>query len=260
MNFPSPIAFYIFSYPVRWYGIAYAIGSLLAWRWGIFLIKRRVFSLCPEILSDFLMIIMPSIIIGGRLGYVLLYSPSYFFTHPLEIFSVWKGGMAFHGAALACAFSSWWFCKRQKISWLSLTDCFLCGAPLGIFLGRIANFLNQELYGIPWKHGIVFPNVDSIARHPSQLYEAFFEGVFLFIVLNGLALKTRISRHSGMLSGCFLIGYFASRWICEYVREPDSKCFEFLGSIRISPGQFYSLPMLIFGIYLLVSKKNLKKF
>ncbi|ETZ06932.1 prolipoprotein diacylglyceryl transferase [Holospora obtusa F1] len=253
MNFPSPIAFYLFSYPIRWYGMAYAFGSILAWRWGYFLVKRRVFFLCPMILSDFFMTIMPSVIIGGRLGYVFLYSPLYFAQHPLEIFSVWKGGMAFHGAVVACVFSSWLFCKRRKLSWYSLTDCFLCGAPLGIFLGRIANFLNQELYGIPWKYGIVFPNVDCVPRHPSQLYEAFFEGVILFIIMNVLAFKTRVVQHKGALSGFFLIGYAIARWMCEYTREPEVSWFDYEW---ISPGQLYSTPMFIFGLYLLISKKE----
>ncbi|PPE03224.1 prolipoprotein diacylglyceryl transferase [Holospora curviuscula] len=250
MDFPSPIAFYIFSHPVRWYGIAYAIGTVLAWRWGVFLLKSHIFFLCHRVLADFLMMIMPAIIIGGRLGYVVLYAPSYFLKYPLEIFSVWKGGMAFHGAVLTCALVSWWFCRRRNISWLSLTDCLLCGAPLGLFLGRIANFLNQELYGIPWKYGVIFPNVDSTARHPSQLYEAFSEGLGLFIVLNLLAFKTGLPRSKGALSGCFLIGYSITRWVCEYTREPDLlPWFEYN---MISAGQAYSLPMLGVGIYLLV--------
>ena len=204
----------------------------------------------PRVLADFLMVMMPAIIIGGRLGYVILYAPFYFLKHPIEIFSVWNGGMAFHGAVLACGITSWWFCKRRNIPWFLLTDCLLCGAPFSIFLGRIANFLNQELFGIPWKYGVVFPNIDCIARHPSQVYEAFSEGLGLFLILNLLAFKTRLAHYQGALSGCFLIGYALARWVCEYTREPDF--VPWFKIHQVSAGQLYSIPMLGVGLYVVI--------
>ena len=253
IHFPSPIAFYVGSHPVRWYGIAYAVGIFLGWYWAKFLARKKICSVSQEMLTDFLSWIMPTIIVFGRLGHALLYAPLYYLTHPWKLFAVWEGGMSFHGAILGCALMSWYFAKNRGISWLALTDCCLCSAPIGLLLGRLSNFVNQELYGRVWSKGIVFPLIDTLPRHPSQLYEAALEGIALFAVMNILALRTPIARHTGALSGVFLLGYAVARWICEYFKEPDTINGGDLGvfSQFVTPGQLFSLPMMVFALYLI---------
>lgn len=261
MHFPSSIAFYVGSHPVKWYGIAYSVGIFLGWYWAQFLVRKKRCTLSSEILTEFLSWVMPAILISGRLGHALLYAPSHYMQHPLKLLCVWEGGMSFHGAILGCALVSWYFTKTRGISWLTLTDCCLCSAPIGMFLGRMGNFVNQELYGRVWSKGIVFPLVDALPRHPSQLYEAGLEGIALFVLMNILVFRTSLMQRAGALSGIFLIGYAAARWLCEYFRQPDTingKDLEILSQV-ITPGQFFSIPMIVAGVYLLYRSDHFTK-
>ncbi len=190
------------------------------------------------------------VILGGRLGYVLFYKPSYYLAHPLEIFKVWEGGMAFHGGFLGVLVAMWLFARLRKRHWLEVTDFIAPMIPCGLAAGRIGNFINGELWGrptdLPW--GMIFPQAgDNIPRHPSQLYQFAGEGVALFIIL---WLFARKPRPMGAVSGVFLIGYGAFRFAAEFAREPDS----FLGllALRMSMGQWLSLPMILIGIAMVV--------
>ncbi|MDP3483612.1 MAG: prolipoprotein diacylglyceryl transferase, partial [Sulfuricella sp.] len=188
------------------------------------------------------------VVLGGRLGYVLFYQPAHFLAHPLEIFSVWQGGMAFHGGFLGVLAAMWLFARRTGKSWLAVTDFIAPLVPLGLGAGRIGNFINGELWGrpsdVPW--AVVFPQIDSIPRHPSQLYQFALEGLALFALL---WLFSRKPRPTGAVSGLFLIGYGAFRFLVEYTREPDS----FLGllALNLSMGQWLSLPMIVAGMAML---------
>ncbi len=193
---------------------------------------------------------------GGRLGYVLFYKPSYYFSHPQHIFAVWEGGMSFHGGLLGVAIAFVFFCRKFHIAFFELMDVLACVVPIGLFCGRVANFINGELYGratdAPW--GMVFPHGGDLPRHPSQLYEASMEGVLLFILLFVLLKFTSARDRRGLLTGIFLIGYSCSRIIAEFFREPD----DFLGFLwgGATMGQLLSLPMLACGLYLAFTAKK----
>jgi phosphatidylglycerol:prolipoprotein diacylglycerol transferase len=257
MTFPSPIAFWIGNWPVHWYGLSYGIGILAAWQYCRTYVLSFFPSLTKKDVDDFVGWGMLGIVIGGRLGHVLFYYPGYYITHPLEIFAVWRGGMAFHGGLIGVLLAFLLFCSRRHLSFLSFSDLWACGAPIGLFFGRVANFINQELFGkpttLPW--GVVFPKVDSSLRHPSQLYEAFLEGILLWIVLAWVL--SRCKRRPGVLSGLFLIGYAAARWISEYFREPLETA-SFLGMPEITLGQLYSVPFVLLGVIFLMASRPKK--
>ena len=187
LSFPDidPIAFQIGPMIVRWYALAYIAGLLLGWRFCIILAKRGPIDVNPKKLEDLLVYITAGIILGGRLGYVFFYSPSFFLQNPMEIFMIWRGGMSFHGGFLGVIVAAFVFASRNNIHTLYLADILACVAPIGLFFGRIANFINSELYGtitnVPW--AVTFIKVDNLPRHPSQLYEALLEGIFLFLIL-----------------------------------------------------------------------------
>lgn len=243
--FPDPIAFWIGNWPVRWYGLSYGAGIMLAW-WYCRYLGQRFFHIKREAIDAFVTWAVIGIVLGGRIGYILFYDPQYYWARPEKILHVWEGGMSFHGGLLGTFVAAFLFCWRAKIPLFSLTDCLACGAPIGLFFGRLANFVNQELYGrvtdVPW--GLVFPGVDQKTRHPSQLYEAFGEGIILFFLLMGMCFSSRLPRKSGALSGMFLILYGVIRWLCEYTREPTevSALFPIL-----TLGQLYSVPLFIIG-------------
>lgn len=245
----NPIAISFGSLQIHWYGLMYLIAFLLF----IFLGKKQISSrpwlkIDNIILDDVFFFGALGVVFGGRLGYVLFYQPVYFLNNPAEIFAIWHGGMSFHGGFLGVLIGLFWISKKYKISWLSLTDFVAPLVPLGLFFGRIGNFINQELWGrttdVPW--AMVFPLTDSIPRHPSQIYEALMEGLILFIILWFFSKKPR---PLGQLSALFLIFYGLFRFLIEYTREPD----EFLGLLllNLSMGQLLSLPMVFAGIFLL---------
>lgn len=247
----DPVAFSLGPLSVRWYGLMYLLAFLQFW----FLGKRRI-ETQPHVaqagwsvqqLDDLLFYGVIGVIVGGRLGQVLFYEPGYYLTHPLEIVAVWKGGMSFHGGFLGVLAAMVLYASKVQRRWLDITDFIAPLVPLGLATGRIGNFINGELWGrvtdssLPW--AMIFPHVDQLPRHPSQLYQAGMEGILLFFILWFYA---RRPRPSGAVSGVFLIGYGAFRFIAEYFRTPDAGIFGL--SEVISMGQWLSLPMIAAGI------------
>ncbi|WP_263768421.1 prolipoprotein diacylglyceryl transferase [Propionivibrio soli] len=247
----DPVAFSLGPLSVRWYGLMYLLAFLQFW----FLGKRRI-ETQPHVaqagwsvqqLDDLLFYGVIGVIVGGRLGQVLFYEPGYYLTHPLEIVAVWKGGMSFHGGFLGVLAAMVLYARKVQRRWLDITDFIAPLVPLGLATGRIGNFINGELWGrvadpsLPW--AMIFPHVDQLPRHPSQLYQAGMEGILLFFILWFYA---RRPRPSGAVSGVFLIGYGAFRFIAEYFRTPDAGIFGL--SEVISMGQWLSLPMVAAGI------------
>ncbi len=236
---------------IRWYSLAYVVGILLGWWYGRAIIKRKTNQTNQQnYLSNFddlIGYLIIGIIFGGRIGYVLFYSPSFYFENPFEIFKIWKGGMSFHGGLAGVIFTTYFFSIRKNLNYKLYFDTISCVAPIGIFFGRIANFINGELYGLPTEKpwGIVFPEVDNLMRHPSQLYEALLEGIILFIILNFLIFK-KVLRH-GKISFLFLILYGVFRIVCENFRVPDEHIGYLVGNF--SMGSILSVVMIIFGIF-----------
>ncbi len=257
----DPVAVQIGPIAIKWYGLAYLSGLLLGW-----LYIRRLLSqtklwaaerppFLPQKVDDLLIYMVAGVLIGGRLGFVLFYEPSYYLENPLDIFAVWKGGMAFHGGLFGSGVAIWIFSRRNGINPWSTSDLCTATVPIGIFFGRIANFINGELFGrptdAPW--GMVFPEarlnypeVEPTARHPSQLYEAVLEGLLLFIVLRILTHYYGALKRPGLVTGTFLVGYALARSTAELFREPH-----FAHSLNIEPltvGIAYSIPMLLLGL------------
>jgi phosphatidylglycerol---prolipoprotein diacylglyceryl transferase len=247
----DPIALKLGPLVIRWYALAYIGGILLGW-WLIAreFAARPLENLSKKALDDTISWAVIGIILGGRLGYVLFYKPDYYLANPVQILHVWEGGMSFHGGLIGFIAAFYLFSRRHKISFLGLMDVLACVAPIGIFLGRMANFINGELWGrvTDSAFGMIFPTGGELPRHPSQLYEAGLEGVVLFVVLMWLLKKTNARQYPGMLSGIFLIGYALARITAECFREPDAFLGFFAGGITM--GQILSLPMLGLGIYL----------
>ncbi|MDA0229141.1 MAG: prolipoprotein diacylglyceryl transferase [Proteobacteria bacterium] len=235
---------------IRWYALAYVLGLVIGWRYIRYLVKGTVPGLDRRAVDDFLVWCTIGVIVGGRLGYVIFYQPSYFIAHPGQIPVVWQGGMSFHGGMLGVIGALFLFARMRKLNVLSVADAAACAVPIGLFFGRIANFVNGELYGRPsgvsW--AMVFPGGGPAARHPSQLYEAFLEGLVVFTVLALSAFVLRAGQRPGLLTGIFLIGYGLSRIVVELFREPDIFLGYILGGITM--GQILSLPMLAIGHYL----------
>ncbi len=252
----DPVAIQIFSFEIRWYSLAYIVGILLGW----FLCKKIFISnmKIKEKFDDFITYLILGVIIGGRLGYVIFYNFDYYLNNPFDIFKIWQGGMSFHGGLIGIIIVSIWFSKRNNQNAFNYLDIVSIVAPIGIFFGRIANFINSELYGtetnLPW--GVKFIQIDNAFRHPSQLYEAIFEGILLFIILIYFRKKGLMER-PGFISGLFLIFYSIFRFIIEFFRVPD----EHLGYLlfNLSMGQIISFIFLLIGIYLTITKYEIKK-
>ena len=248
----DPVLIELGPFVIRWYALAYIAGLVIGWRWCLMLAKRPPLFVTAEAIDDFLVWATLGVVLGGRLGYVLFYKPDYYLANPLEALQVWHGGMSFHGGALGVVLAIVLFCRQRRINFLAFGDIIVCAAPIGLFFGRIANFINSELWGrvtdVPW--AMVFPNGGPLPRHPSQLYEATLEGIVLFLVINGLERSTRIRERPGALSGVFLIGYGVARIIAELFREPDA----FLGFLAfgLTMGQILSLPFVLIGLVLLL--------
>ena len=245
---------------LRWYSLAYIIGVLIGWWYGkkiitnITLKKENKFNL--KDFDDLITYLIISIIIGGRIGYIVFYNFSYYLSNPLEVIKIWQGGMSFHGALIGIIFGTYIYSAKRKLETFFLLDVIACVAPIGIFFGRIANFINSELVGkisnVQWS--VVFPTVDMMPRHPSQLYEAFFEGVVLFIIMNFIISKKNYE--IGTCSYLFLIFYGLFRIFSEFFREPDPQLGYLFGAF--SMGMLLSLVMIFFGmlIYKFLKKKN----
>ena len=246
----DPVAIQLGPLAVRWYGLMYLVGFALVWWFGRLRIRANpqgVWAL--KDLDDALFYGILGTILGGRFGYVLFYKFGDYLAAPWKIFYVWEGGMSFHGGFLGVVLALWWFAKSRRQDWLRITDFIAPLVPLGLAAGRLGNFINAELWGrpaaLPW--ATVFPNVDSVPRHPSQLYEFALEGVVLFALLWWFSAQPR---PRGAVSALFLIGYGAFRFGVEYTREPDG----FLGLLALgwSMGQWLSAPMVVAGVAMLV--------
>ncbi|MEX0842430.1 MAG: prolipoprotein diacylglyceryl transferase [Xanthobacteraceae bacterium] len=257
LPFPAfdPVIVTVGPFAIRWYALAYIGGILLGWVYARALIRReRLWGGPPPLtlldFDDFILWVTLGIILGGRLGYVLFYNPAHFAAHPLEIVQIWKGGMSFHGGFLGCVAAVALFGLKRNISILSLGDLTCAAGPIGIFLGRLANFINGELWGrasdAPW--AMVFPGGGPLPRHPSQLYEAALEGLLLFVILGLLARRGALQR-PGLIIGAFAVGYGVARVISEFFREPDAQLGFLWGGTTM--GMLLSVPLMLFGIALI---------
>ena len=246
----DPVAFHVGPLAVRWYGLMYLVGFVLFVVLGKIRARQNLLTgWHPRDVDDMLFFGVFGVILGGRLGYVLFYKPLYYFAHPLEVLALWQGGMSFHGGFLGVLIALALFARRRNKRWLEVTDFVAPLMPLGLAAGRLGNFINGELWGrpatVPW--AMVFPQVDAVPRHPSQLYELGLEGIALFVLL---WLYARRRRPVGAVSGLFLIGYGCFRFLVEYAREPDN----FLGvlALGLSMGQWLSVPMIVAGVGLML--------
>ena len=252
--FPAldPTAIEIGPFALRWYALAYVAGILLGWRHVLALAPASPAALDRRLLDDALLWATLGIVAGGRLGYALFYQAGHFARQPLEILYVWQGGMSFHGGMAGVAVAIFLLARARRRPVLALADLAACAAPIGLFFGRIANFINGELIGrpsdLPW--AVLFPQDAATPRHPSQLYEALLEGVLLFVLLNLLWRRTALRKRPGALAGVFLAGYGALRFAVELVREPDGHLGFVLAGQTM--GQLLSLPMIAAGAALLV--------
>lgn len=255
----NPIAVSLGPIAVRWYSLAYIAGILFTLFWLNKCNKEDGF-LSQKAYDDWLTWAILSILVGGRCGYVLFYNLPYFLRNPLEIFAFWHGGMSFHGGLAGSILGMWFFAKKHKVNFLQLTDSLAVAAPVGLFFGRLANFINLELYGriSGSNFGMIFPNAGNLPRHPSQLYEAFLEGIVLFIVMFALHRFTEIKVQHGKLSGIFLIIYGSFRMVIENFREPDEQIGFLLE--KITMGQLLSLPLILCGIFLIFFPAIKNKF
>jgi phosphatidylglycerol:prolipoprotein diacylglycerol transferase len=229
IEFPNidPVAINVFGLAIRWYALAYLAGFVAGWSYVLHLTKSWHLSVIftRDVIDDFLVWAVLGAVLGGRIGYVLFYNLPYYSDNPLQALKIWEGGMAFHGGLIGMSVSMFLFAKLKSLSFLRLADFIACAAPIGLFFGRISNFINGELFGRPTNSdwGVIFRFVDDQPRHPSQLYEAALEGGVLFVILLLLSRIRFIQSAPGLLATIFLAGYGAFRFSIEYVREPDSQ-------------------------------------
>jgi len=247
----DPVAIEIGPLAIRWYALAYIAGLLLGW-WYLRRLSRvgPAPVMVPDRADDFLVWASLGVVLGGRLGYVLFYNPGYYLSHPAEALMVWQGGMSFHGGFIGVIVALLLFCRRHGIGVLALGDLLACTSPIGLFFGRIANFVNAELYGRPAPHlpwAMVFPTAPGgLPRHPSQLYEAALEGLLLFVITALLFRVRAVRLRRGTLIGVFMVGYGLSRFVVEFAREPDAHLGYIWGVLTM--GQILSLPMIVAGL------------
>ncbi|MBV2359766.1 prolipoprotein diacylglyceryl transferase [Thalassococcus sp. CAU 1522] len=277
------IALFGMEFALRWYALAYIAGILIGWRLAVAAVKRAALwpenraPMTPAQIEDLLTWVILGILLGGRLGFVLFYQPGYYLQHPAEILAIWQGGMAFHGGLLGVVVAAVLFCRKYGIPMLSTADVMALATPPGLLLGRLANFVNAELWGrpteAPW--GVIFPGplaqdcgqaVGALcARHPSQLYEAALEGLLLGAVLLWLAFRAGALRKPGLVAGLFFAGYGISRFLVEFVRQPDAQFQSpgnplglamHVGGYGLTMGQLLTLPMIAIGLALVVRAKR----
>ena len=259
----DPVIFDFGFIQIRWYSLAYIFGILIGWLYGKKILAKQVSQNIVKIYlskyDDLITYIIIGIVVGGRIGYVLFYNLDFYLENIFEIFKIWKGGMSFHGGLIGVVISIFIFSKKNNLDYMIYFDTVSTVAPIGLFFGRISNFINGELYGTPTlkKWGVVFPEVDSIARHPSQIYEALLEGIVLFLILNILVFVRRNS--AGFISCIFLILYGLFIIFCEGFREPDNHIGYILGDYTM--GSILSMGMIIFGsgVFLKVVYENKNK-
>jgi phosphatidylglycerol:prolipoprotein diacylglycerol transferase len=247
----NPVAISLGPFAIRWYALAYIVGLLVGWRYCLALAGRPPYLVRRQHVDDFLVWATLGVVLGGRIGYVLFYNPGYYIHHPIEALFVWHGGMSFHGGALGVTIAIILFTRARGIALFAFSDIILEAIPIGLFFGRIANFINGELYGrpgnVPW--AMIFPNGGPVPRHPSQLYEAFCEGILLFLLLFA-AERLRGRQRPGVVTGLFLVGYAAARMSGELFRQPDPQ----LGYLMfgMTMGQLLSIPLLVAGVLIII--------
>ena len=252
----DPVAFQIFSLEIRWYSLAYIIGIMIGW-----LLCKKIFIKDSKIydkFDDYITYIIIGIIFGGRFGYIIFYNFSYYVNNVSDIFKIWEGGMSFHGGLIGVVVASVLFAQKNSQDSFLYMDLIALVAPIGIFFGRLANFINSELFGVPTEvpWAVIFVQIDNLARHPSQLYEAFLEGIILFLILLYFRKKNYLEK-PGLISGAFLIFYSIFRFIAEFFRVPDEQ----LGylTLNLSMGQIISLISILFGIIIFYLKNENKQ-
>jgi len=251
----DPVAFQILSLEIRWYSLAYMIGIILGWLYC----KKKLIKdqYIFDLFDDFITYLIIGVILGGRIGYALFYNLKYYLENPIEILMVWNGGMSFHGGLIGVIVVSKLFSSKHKVKQFIFLDLVALSAPIGIFFGRIANFINSELYGrtteLPWS--VQFVLIDNIKRHPSQLYEAFFEGIILFLILRYFFKKNYL-QNPGKISALFLIFYSLFRFFVEFFRSPDPQIGYLI--LKLTLGQLISIIFLMIGTLLFYLKKNEK--
>ena len=251
----DPVAVELGPFAIRWYALAYLVGLIVGWRLARRLAVLPPYLMRPQRVDDLLAWMVLGVVAGGRLGYVLFYKPGYYLMNPEEALFVWQGGMSFHGGMAGVVLAVFLFARRHELPVLRVADIVGAVAPVGLFLGRLANFVNGELYGrasdVSW--AMVFPSDPAqLPRHPSQLYEAALEGLALGLVMLTLALRERVRARPGLLAGVFFLGYGLTRSFAELFREPDAHLGFIFGPVTM--GQLLSLPLIVAGIALLVRR------
>jgi phosphatidylglycerol:prolipoprotein diacylglycerol transferase len=257
----SPVALHIGPFDLRWYSLAYLAGNFIGNWYLLKLLKQPGAPLARRHADDLVFYAALGIILGGRLGYVLFYNLGQYLRHPIEILKLWDGGMSFHGGVIGTSLGIIYFAHKQKLNWLRIHDYVACCVPFGLFFGRIANFINQELWGapttVPWAVRFVEPTpfgpMLGPPRHPSQLYEAILEGLILFGILAFMFWRTKARYEPGKLVGVFIFFYGVFRFGIEFIREPDSQLKAFTEATHLHMGQWLSLPMIIGGLYLMLT-------
>jgi phosphatidylglycerol---prolipoprotein diacylglyceryl transferase len=261
----SPVLLHIGSFDLRWYSIAYLAGIFVGYWYLLKLIRQPGSPMARRHADDLVFYAALGIILGGRIGYVLFYNLGGYLKHPIEILKLWDGGMSFHGGVIGTSLGIFYFAHKEKLSWLRIHDYVACCVPFGLCFGRLANFINQELWGaqttVPW--AIRFQEVNQYGqqflgppRHPSQLYEALLEGVVLFAILCWMFWKTNARYEPGKLVGAFLFFYGLFRFGIEFIREPDSQLIQFAQATGLHMGQWLSLPMILGGLWLMLTAKR----
>jgi phosphatidylglycerol:prolipoprotein diacylglycerol transferase len=257
LSFPNidPVAVSLGPFDIRWYSLAYIVGLVLGALYIDRINKKFAHIKNVSAFDDLMVWGVLGVLLGGRFGYIFFYHPGYYFSHPLEIFKVWEGGMSFHGGLIGVTVAIYLFCRKHKVQFWKLIDLCAAAAPLGLFFGRVANFINGELYGrstdVAW--AVIFPTGGDVPRHPSQLYEAALEGIVSFFILYYLIYHRKTLSKPGMLTGAFLLCYSTSRIIVEFFREPDVHIGFIANSLTM--GQLLSVPMLLLGMVLIIVAK-----
>lgn len=255
----SEVAFSVFGLPIRWYALAYLAGIFLGYWYLLKLIDQPGAPMARRHADDMIFYAMLGIILGGRLGYVLFYGLERYIKEPVEIFKLWDGGMSLHGGVLGVLVAIWYVTRKEKLNFLRFCDYIACAIPFGLFLGRVANFVNGELWGrvtdVRW--AIVFPDpAGDLPRHPSQLYEAGLEGLLMMAILAWFFWRTDARYKPGFLVGMASIIYGASRFTVEFFREPDVQRMNVVEATGLSMGQWLTVPMILIGLWLVATAKK----
>ena len=260
----DPIALDLGFFQLRWYSLAYLAGIFIGYWYLLKLLKQPGSPMARRHADDLVFYAALGIILGGRLGYVLFYNLPYYLDHPIDVLKLWDGGMSFHGGVIGTSLGIFWLARKERLNWLRVHDYVACCVPFGLFFGRLANFMNQELWGaetnVPWAIRFVESTVYGPAlgppRHPSQLYEAGLEGLVLFVILWLMFWRTQSRYEPGKLVGAFIFFYGVFRFGVEFIREPDSQLAEFARATGLHMGQWLTVPMILGGLYLMVTAKK----